>query len=157
ATARTPGLRRYLRIKLGELFQRELRLFDDNDQALEWCENRLLESRLTLADRARGPLPAGYELLRNLTPMEIRAVASLFERRRYRAGTVMAPIGDPSSEVFFIASGLASVSVPIASGAHKRLGAFSAGMALGEMGFLDRSPRSAVITAESDVECDILK
>jgi glutaminase len=30
-------------------------------------------------------------------------------------------------------------------------------MALGEMGFLDRAPRSAAITAETDVECDILK
>jgi CRP-like cAMP-binding protein len=81
----------------------------------------------------------------------------LFERRRYKAGTVMARIGDPSSEVFFIASGLASVTVPVASGTQKRLGAFSAGMALGEMGFLDRAPRSAEISAETDVECDILK
>ena len=54
-------------------------------------------------------------------------------------------------------AGLASVTVPVTSGAQKRLGAFSAGMALGEMGFLDRAPRSAVITAETDVECDILK
>jgi CRP-like cAMP-binding protein len=68
----------------------------------------------------------------------------------------MARIGDSSSEVFFIASGLASVTVPVASGTQKRLGAFSAGMALGEMGFLDRAPRSAAITAETDVECDIL-
>ena len=30
-------------------------------------------------------------------------------------------------------------------------------MALGEMGFLDRAPRSAVITADTDVECDLLK
>jgi CRP-like cAMP-binding protein len=69
----------------------------------------------------------------------------------------MARIGDLSSEVFFIASGLATVTIPVASGAQKRLGAFSEGMALGEMGFLDRTPRSAIITAETDVECDILK
>ena len=42
------------------------------------------------------------------------AVAGLFERRCYKAGTVMARIGDPSSEVFFIASGLASVTIPVA-------------------------------------------
>src|SRR6266481_5337929 len=51
----------------------------------------------------------------------------------------------------------ANVTVPVASGTQKRLGAFSAGMALGEMGFLDRTPRSAAITTETDVECDILK
>ena len=157
AISQAPGLRRYLKIKLGEQFDRELHLFDDSDSALEWCENRLLDGRFTLRDCAAGPLPASYELFRNLTQGEIRAVADLFERRCYEAGTVMARIGDPSSEVFFIASGLARVTVPVASGTQKRLGAFSAGMALGEMGFLDRAPRSAAITAETDVECDILK
>jgi glutaminase len=157
ALSRAPGLRRYLKIKLGEQFQREFRLFDDSDPALEWCENRLLESRFTLRGSVFAPLTAGYELFRNLNEEEIRAVAGLFERRCYKAGTVLARIGDPSSEVFFIASGLANVTVPVASGTQKRLGAFSAGMALGEMGFLDRAPRSAEITAETDIECDILK
>ena len=69
----------------------------------------------------------------------------------------MARIGAPSLEVFFIPSGLATVTVPVASGTQKRLGAFSAGMALGQMSFLDRAPRSAAITGETDVECDILK
>src|SRR6266568_4266242 len=155
--SRAPGLRRYLKIKLGEQFDHELRLFDDNDSALEWCENRLLGAGLPPHERGTRLTPASYELLRSLSEAEMSAVAGLFERRRYTAGTVMARIGDPSSEVFFIASGLATVTVPVASGAQKRLGAFSTGMALGEMGFLDRTPRSAAITAETDVECNILK
>src|SRR5207247_7843103 len=98
--------------------------FEDSDPALEWCENRLLERGVTPRDRAPGPTPGSYELFRNLTEAEIRAVEDLFERRYFKAGTVMARIGDLATEVFFIASGLASVTIPVASGAQKRLGGF---------------------------------
>ena len=126
-------------------------------RVLNMDENDLLKRRLTLQRSGARDLPAAYDLLQGLAPAEILTVAALLERRRFRAGDVMARIGDPSSEVFFIASGLASVTIPVSGGIQKRLGVFSAGMALGEMGFLDRGPRSAAITADTDVECDLLK
>lgn len=157
AVSRAPVLRRYLKTKLGSRFESEICVFEDSDLALEWCENRLLERLASSRAPAPEAGPAGYDLLRGLAPEEVRAVADCFERRRYRAGDVMASIGDASSEVFFIASGRATVTVPLAGGATRRLGVFSDGMALGEMGFLDRAPRSAAITAETDLECDSLK
>jgi len=157
AIARAPALRSHLKRKLGAQFDSEACVFDDSDPALEWCENELLERCSTLPRLAAGQLPSSYELFKGLAPDEVRAVAERFERRRYLAGEVMARIGDPSSEVFFIASGFATVTIPISGGTQKRLGVFSSGMALGEMGFLDRAPRSAVITAGTDVECDLLK
>lgn len=49
-----------------------------------------------------------------------------------------------------------SVTIALDSGATKRLATFSPGMAFGEMAVLDGARRSAVVVADSDVECDLL-
>jgi len=81
AISRTPGLRRYLKIKLGAKFDQVLRLFDDSDPALDGAK---------IGSWNVSPLPAithpeqsarVYELFRNLTESEIGAVAALFERK----------------------------------------------------------------------------
>jgi len=46
---------------------------------------------------------------------------------------------------------------PLSGAASRRLATFWAGMAFGEMALLDRAPRSAVVTADAGVECDLLK
>ena len=43
---RVPQLRRYMKVKLKEQFDRRFRVFEDNDTALEWCENRLLAEKI---------------------------------------------------------------------------------------------------------------
>jgi glutaminase len=49
-----------------------------------------------------------------------------------------------------------SVFVPQNGGARRRLATFSAGMVFGEMAAIDRAPRSAMIVADTDVDCDVL-
>jgi glutaminase len=85
------------------------------------------------------------------------AIRALLHRRSFRAGEVLVDIGAPAGEVFFIARGTVSVFVPVAGGGRRRLGAFSAGMAFGEMAMLDRAPRSAQVIADTDVDCDLLR
>jgi len=41
---RFPLLRRFMKVKLAVRYEELFRAFEDNDPALEWCENRLLES-----------------------------------------------------------------------------------------------------------------
>jgi len=48
------------------------------------------------------------------------------------------------------------VFVPQEGGAQRRLATFSAGMVFGEMAVLDHAPRSAMIVADTEVECDVL-
>src|SRR6185436_8210166 len=65
-------------------------------------------------------------------------------------------VGEEAREMFFLARGAVSVFVMLNGGVRKRLASFSAGMAFGEMALIDRSPRSAIIVADTEVECDVL-
>ena len=62
-----------------------------------------------------------------------------------------------AEELFFLAKGRTSVLVPTDNGGSRRLATFSAGMTFGEMAVLDGAPRSAMIFADTEVECDVLQ
>jgi glutaminase len=153
---RLPLLRRFMRAKLKERRDELFRLFEDYDPALEWCENRLLASVLPPATADHTVGPGEYELFDGLTSTELDILVNLLERRRYRRGDAIINVGEGAGHLFFLARGNVSVLVPLVSGARKRLATFSAGMAFGEMAIIDRAPRSAMIHADTDVECDVL-
>src|SRR5262245_52227342 len=142
---RIPAVRRYMKAKLGNRFEEMFRSLEDNDLALEWCENRLLETILPARDVPAALGPGDYELLRNFRPAEIEIIASFLKRRVYQQTEAIIEIGDEAHEMFFLARGGVSVFVPMATGARRRLATFSAGMVFGEMAVIDRSPRSARI------------
>jgi glutaminase len=150
-------LRRYLKAKLGSRFETEHVAFDDTDVALEWCENQWLESRHAHESNLRPVSVENYELCRGLNPEEIAVVESRLQPRSYRRGEVMVEMGAPAGEIFFIQQGVAAVTLTLAGGNQRRLGLFSPGMAFGEVGMLDQAPRSAVVTAQTDVECRLLQ
>jgi glutaminase len=152
-----PVLRRYFRARLGPDFETGYLAFEDNDLALEWCENKWLDQRLPPLTTADATPIESYELLQGLTPQEIHIVAALFEHRSYRQDQVMVDIGAPANEVFLIHRGSASITLPLPNGTQRRLGLFSPGMCFGEVAMLDGAPRSAVVKAETDVECHLLK
>jgi glutaminase len=155
-TTHLPLLRRYMKVKLESSFNDLYRVFEDHDPALEWCENELLASVLPEQDLDKPACPAEYELFAGLTDAELAVVSGLLKRRSYPQGERIVTTGQPARELFFLASGHVSVTVELVSGALKRLAAFSAGMAFGEMSILDRAPRSANIVADTNVECDLL-
>jgi glutaminase len=156
-TTRSPQLRRYMRLKMKEQFDDLFRSFDDNDTALEWCENQLLTEKLGSARTERVVTAADYQLLAGLSPEESAAVQACLERRTFHQGEVIIPFGAQAGELYFLVQGTASATLARASGTVKRLGTFSPGMVFGEMALLDESPRSATVTADTDVECDLLK
>lgn len=152
-----PTLRRYFKAKLGEAFETRFHAFTDNDVAMEWCEERWLQPR-RVPEVTQPPASLGaYELFQGLTEEEIAHVATLLELRHYRKNEVIVQIGAESREVFFLWRGTVAIMVKPASGAERRLGAFSPGMAFGEVAMLDGAPRSAVVTAETDVSCHLLR
>jgi glutaminase len=156
-TARTTQLRRYMKLKMKEQFDQLFRSFDDNDAALEWCENRLLAQKLGGAITGRTVRTADYQLLDGLGREEIAAVQACLERRKFQQGEVIIPFGAQAGELYFLTRGCTSATLPRSNGATKRLGTFSPGMVFGEMALLDESPRSATVTADTEVECDLLK
>jgi glutaminase len=152
-----PQLRRYLKAKLKDDRAAWLLAFDDTDAALEWCENRLLESLAVTARHDQPVEPSDYEPLKGMAPDDVAIVQKMLERRQYQRDEVIVEYGAPAGELFLLARGCASVTVQLSGGAQKRLATFSPGMAFGEMAMLDRAPRSAVVTADTEVECDLLK
>ena len=155
--ARMPQLRRYLKLKLKEQFESLFHSFDENDTALEWCENRLLAQKMSCAANGHGVGAADFQLLAGLNPDEVATVQSRLQRREYQRGDVIIEFGEKARELFFLASGCASATLSRPNGTRKRLGTFSPGMAFGEMALLDESPRSATVTADTEVKCDVLR
>ncbi|MEO6183269.1 MAG: cyclic nucleotide-binding domain-containing protein, partial [Verrucomicrobiota bacterium] len=151
----TETLLALMKAKLGLHYEKLFRAFDDNDPALEWCENDLLA--IALPDRRlnRSVASTDYELFANFTQSELSAVEPLLQRRAYQKGEVIIHSGAEAMQLFFLAAGNVSVMVPLPSGTRKRLATLSAGMAFGEMAIIDRAPRSATIVADSDAECDL--
>ncbi len=155
-TAHTTQLRRFMRLKMKDQFEKLFRSFDDNDSALEWCENRLLAQELGGTATERMVKTGEYQLLAGLSPEEIAAVQACLQRRKFQPGEVIIPFGAQAGELYFLNRGCASATLNRANGSIKRLGTFSPGMVFGEMALLDESPRSATVTADTEVECDVL-
>lgn len=153
---RLPLLRRYLKLKLGGRFEELFRPYEDNDLALEWCEDQVLAKARPKRIPAAKARPKDYELFAGLKPVELTVVQKLLERRRYRPGDVIIHAGDPAGEIFFLAQGGVSVFTSPEAESRRRLATFSAGMVFGEMAAIDRAPRSAMIVADSEVRCDVL-
>ena len=151
-----PQLRRFMKVKLKDRFDALFLTFDDNDAALEWCENRLLAEKIPSRVTDHKVKPADYELFADLTATEVDAVHALFERRKFKRGTVIVQVGAPAGELYFLVRGQTSATLQRSSGTIKRLGTFSPGMAFGEMAILGQTPRSASVMADTDVECDLL-
>jgi len=149
-------LRQYMKAKSGARCQELFRCLDDNDLALEWCENRVLETTLPQRKVDQTVTVQHYELFQNFTPEELALIAPLLRRRGVQKGEVIIHAGDEAREMLFLARGSVSVFVALESGGRKRLATFSPGMVFGEMALLDRAPRSATVVADVETECDLL-
>jgi CRP-like cAMP-binding protein len=129
--------------------------YADDDFALEQAENLLLARRFP--DRAWEDKVAlgNCALFANLSADELNFLEPLLARRTYQKGQTIIAAGQASDELFVLTDGAAMVSIPTQDGVA-RLDAFTSGMTFGEIAFLDRSPRSANVTALGTVECLVL-
>jgi glutaminase len=156
---RLPLLRRILRLKLANRPEARFQFLPENDSALEWAENQLIARHLTDAETEpeQAVTPDRYDVLAGLTAEEVGVIAAMFARRAFAPGAVIVRTGEPADALYFLARGRASAKIRLDTGETKRLAAFSAGMAFGEMAAVERSTRSATVVAETEVECDIMR
>lgn len=130
--------------------------FEDNDLAVEWCENRLLgdsaqatASQVALADCA---------MLKGLSPELLVQVERVATLKTFGQGEAILTIGQAvDGRVFFIDKGYVSILVPLEDGAHQRIASLGPGMSFGEMVLLGQTIRSATVVADCKVECWVLK
>ena len=136
----------------------ESRIFPDVDYALEYCENRLIaEERSTQYLSFRKKL-SEVDLLIGLSREEVAAVQSVLVERSWEPTQIVFPKGSPGNKLYMIASGEATVSVPLhgEGSRHRRLVTFGPGNSFGEMSLIDGSPRSAEVVATQPLHCWVL-
>jgi len=126
--------------------------FADDDFALEYGENLLLGDRFPAPSDGGAVAAADCALFAGLAPDELAVLGQCLARRTYRAGQTIIAAGQTSDELFVITRGTAMVSIATQD-TVTRLDVFTAGMSFGEMAFVDRSRRSANVTAVGEVEC----
>lgn len=130
--------------------------FEDNDLAVEWCENRLIED-LPRPTTVQGQL-ADAMLFKGLPPALLHAVQAVSTHQTYAASDNILVSGQAcDGRIFFIESGEVSILVPLKSGAHQRIAALCAGMVFGEMVLLGQTTRSATVHADSEVHCTVVQ
>ncbi|MEX2276162.1 MAG: cyclic nucleotide-binding domain-containing protein [Actinomycetota bacterium] len=90
-------------------------------------------------------------LFAGCTKRELAAVANAAKPRVFKAATVIAREGDPGVGLFVILEGMAEVTI----GGKKR-GTLGPGDFFGEIALIDRGPRSATVTATTEVRAAAL-
>jgi SulP family sulfate permease len=129
--------------------------FPDADRALEFAEDRLLDT-LAPAKAAGVPLPLGQTLLgAGLQPEELALLESLMVERRFAKGQIVFRRGDPGDSMCVSLQGQIGIWLPAeehdgGAGRDRRMVSFAPGVVFGEIGLLQGRPRSADAIAEDD-------
>lgn len=129
-----------------------VKVFDDWDEALEWHENRLLDSRQLPA--APGPCdPQGWPgwLLEALPTAEAQGrLQGYLTTFRLAAGETLVRQNEPSDCLYILYSGRASIYLQEA-GVRVRVKTYLAGTVIGEIGLYLSEPRTATVVVDNEI------
>jgi glutaminase len=134
-------------------------LFASADEALEWCEDRLIaRARAAAGDDPSGVVPlGGMDVAAGLDEAELAVLGGLVSRAEYAPGEPIVREGDAAGELLMLAAGTATVSVRLGDdGRRKRLGSIGAGVTFGELALFEGGPRTADVTADGAAVCYVL-
>jgi CRP-like cAMP-binding protein len=121
------------------------RWFRDADQAVEWAERMILESR-GITETQAVPL-ASFQLLEGLSREQLARIEHHFVRRECVEGEVLFQENDPGDRLCLLASGAVEISIIVPGGARARIVTFAEGSLFGDAAILDGRPRSATAQA----------
>lgn len=130
--------------------------FEDNDLAVEWCENRLLGESAP-GNAGHTPL-AENRLFKGVPSDMMQKVEALASEQRFAQGMQILENGQAGDgRLFFIISGQVSILVPLEDGGHQRISSLGRGMHFGEMALLGHTTRSASVYADTEVVCCVME
>ena len=126
--------------------------FEDNDLAVEWCEDRLLKAITEQPAPIDSLVP--FPLFAGMCEQTLALLQARMEPVEYPTGaTIIAAGQEKDDRVFLIREGEVSVVLSLAHGAHQRIATLSSGMTFGEMVMLGQAARSANVHADTAVRC----
>lgn len=130
--------------------------FADVDRALEWAEVDILQSLTAYSYTQKSMSLDVLAQMLGLKDRESLDFIGILEMRRYCLGQTVFERGALGGEMLFILKGGADVRIPGFDGRDVRVALYNQGSMVGEMGFLDGQPRSATVTAVSDLSVAVL-
>jgi glutaminase len=153
----SPTVCELLRTEAGRAWPEEA-FFTCTDDALEWCEDRVIEAAEPARVHADDVLPAeGLDLAAGCSDAEAAELGRLLTLVDYRDGEAVVREGDVARELFVLASGAASVRVRLGDGGRcKRVGAIEPGVTFGEFALFENSRRIADVVADGPAACYVL-
>jgi len=129
--------------------------FEDNDLAVEWCENRLFCTASPPPSRVASL--AGFPLFKGVPEPLMKQVEMVTRPQVYAPGEHILEAGQAGDgRIFFIESGQVSILVPLPNGGYQRISSMGPGMNFGEMVLLGQTTRSATVIADTEASCHIL-
>ena len=130
-----------------------IQIFDTRDGALEWMEDRILESAGWVAPEEEQPLALReIEIFSELDDATISELAGAVREFCGPARGRVCSRGESGDEIFFVRRGRVDAFLPLASGKRHHLATFCQGDFFGEMAFLDREPRAADVEAATPAD-----
>jgi glutaminase len=133
-------------------------VFDNEDAALEACEDNLLGEVMHEPWREPQPVPLDRcPLFRGCDTEDLALLHELMPLHQFALGATIITSGTHADELFILVTGSVEVCLPQdGRRGRQRLDVFDAGMSFGEMAFLDNSFRSADVVAMELVECRVM-
>jgi len=144
---------KYVKMRLNKHDAENLLRFKAVDNALEWCEDQLLEKTGCCTNV---PLELDFNdhpLCDSLDEPEKHFLKELMQVKTYRVGDTICKEGDPGELLYLILKGSVSVNLPLENGKQQCVARFSAGGAFGEQAIVEHCRRTADIVAEGEVVC----
>lgn len=114
-----------------------------------WCRD--LEDALPFKSNSKIDVLKRVSLFSACSDKELGQVGSLVDETNASAGTVLTKEGSPGREFFAIIEGTAKVTLR-----DEELATLGPGSFFGEMSLLDQGPRTATVTATSDMRLYVL-
>lgn len=132
-------------------------IFPTMDAALEACEDALLLEVSGVSWRPLGVLRLkSCSLFRHCSDEDIAFLEKELPHRKYDSQQTIISAGDKADAMFVVLAGTVEVQIRIDDQSLKRVDVLTAGMTVGEMAFLDGSPRSADVVTMEPVECAVI-
>lgn len=127
-------------------------LYDSSDQAIEWCEERVLAEAMASVGDAKMALGA-LDLFQGFSPDELKLLEQNVQAFIFKQGDIVLNQGDDAKLFFVVASGAVAVTAPTPDGAVEKIASIGPGLPFGEMALLDGGARSATVIAEKPLIC----
>lgn len=139
--------------QLGLVRSGGIRVFDTREGAIEWMEDRILESAGWRAPEEEKPAALGeISLLGELEPALLAELAGAVEELSFPAGARIGSKGDAGDKLYLVRRGRVNALLPLEAGQRHHLATFCRGDFFGELAFLDGQPRSADIEAATPTD-----